>query len=209
MNVDEILKKIEKIIPNSATFNKRIIEHIKTEHFPLIYQSLYEHINHHQESEEFKTLLLKQHYLEIINDVYRTRLSKKGVELIKQKLEEVSDFKKYNEVIEKFAKCNFSNKKKKKPDKDAFSLGTKVLHTFNPDENPILDSVIRKQLKLGNIIDSKLYRNFREAMNNFVVNNPDCFSKNNLKKLNNEFKKYNLKPDFPKMKLLDMALYEK
>jgi hypothetical protein len=207
MNEDEIFKKIKKEIGSFEKFEGNIKKHTKKEHFPLIYQCLYEHLRYPLSTEEFKRLLLKDHYLEIINDVYRTRVSNKSLRIISKRLEKAIDFNEYKVALDKFSRnSKFDDKKL---DKNAYSLGTKVLHTFNPEENPILDKVVRDSLKLGNKIDLELCINFKDAMNTFAEEHKDFFTSNRLKNVHGVFEEYDLNPGFPKMKLLDMAIYKR
>ena len=209
MSQEELILKIEEKIPKSDTFEKRIIYHIQKEYFPLIYQCLYERImpaDHAKFStEEFKELLLKNNYLELLNDIYRTRLSKGAFPIISERLEEVKDFDDYKNVLKQFEGCNPRKNRKA----NAFSFGTKVLHTYNPEENPILDSVIRDNLGITYQLDIDLCVNFKKAMNRFANKHEEYFLFENNNRIKDEFKKFHLKPKFPKMKILDMALYHK
>ena len=149
-----ILKRIKELLPTSQKFKKRIVEHIKKEYFPLIYQCLYERImlsnSKRFSTEDYKRLLRKNNYLKLLNDIYRTRLSEKasGIkasDIILDRLDKIKDFDKYEIVLEQFEKCNPRGNERV----NAFSLGTKVLHTYNPEENPILDSVVRNNLRIN------------------------------------------------------------
>lgn len=212
--IDEskILEKIERLIPNFKTFEKRIIDHVKNKnnnYFPLIYQCLYERIMPMGYSkfstDDFKKLL-NNNYLRLLNDIYRTRISEKAFDIILKRLDKVNNFDDYKVVLEQFQGCNRRGNK----NTNAFSLGTKVLHTYNPEENPIMDSVIRKNLNIKPRLNIDLCMNFKKAMNCFAKKHEKYFSlleNNNHIKL--EFKEFHLKPKFPKMKILDMALYYK
>ena len=207
-----ILEKIEKCIPNFETFENRIITHIQKDYFSLIYQCLYERIMPADYSkfstEVFKKLLLNNNYLELLNDIYRTRLSNKAIFTILERLEEVKDFDDYNNVLKRFKGCN--PRKNGKNPANAFSFGTKVLHTYNPEENPILDSVIRENIEINHQMDIELCLDFRKAMNSFTNTHKEYFSLlDNSDKIKTEFERYKLKLKFPKMKILDTALYKK
>ncbi|MFX1298323.1 MAG: hypothetical protein ACFFD2_26145, partial [Promethearchaeota archaeon] len=169
--------------------------------FPLIYQYIYKQII---KPGDIKKPLNKK-YLKLLNDVYRTRLSNKSFEIILNGLQAIEDFKEYKAVIKKFEKCNPTKKGKK----NAFSFGTKVLHTFNPEKNPIFDSVIKDNINLSYDIDVELCIDFRNAMNDFANDHEKYFLLNNSKRICEEFKKNNLSLNLPKMKILDMALYLK
>ena len=151
----------------------------------------------------YRLFLCENNGLKLLDDIYRTRTSKNNLEGIKKKLNEIKDFKDYSKVLRIFEK-----EKNQYISKNALSLGTKVLHTFDPERNPILDSVVRDALGLHDINEA-LCLEFRNAMNNFIKKNRHYFLLNK----SDEFKiicdKYNLKPFFPKMKLIDMALYMK
>lgn len=206
---DAIFDKIETVVHNKETFENGIITHIQTNHFPLIYQCLYRRIMPDGKlqftTEQFKKLL-NQNYLELLNDIYSTRLSNKGINNVSKELNKVKDFDNYDEVLKLFKDCNPRKIKNGQKPVNAFSFGTKVLHTYNPEENPILDSVIRKTLKIKNM-DICSCADFKEAMTRFAKKHDDyfrSFENNDIVKA--EFEKYNLKANFPKMKILDMAL---
>ncbi len=201
---EKIMEKIEDLIPNHKKFEERVVTHIQKGYFPLIYQCLYERVMPAGYSkfstEDFKKLLRDNHYLVLLNYIYGTRLSNEAFEIILDRLEEIKDFDDYNNVLKQFKKCN----PRKNRMANAYSLGTKVLHTYNPEENPILDSVIRTNLKIKYQPDVELCVNFKKAMNQFANEHKEYFSCDGIKE---EFNKLHLKPKFPKMKLLDMALY--
>jgi len=69
--------------------------------------------------------------------------------------------------------------------------------------------VVRDNLKLGDKIDLELCINFKNAMNTFMKEHKDFFTPNRLKNVHDVFKEYNLNSVFPKMKLLDMAIYKR
>ncbi len=202
-----ILGKIKGLLPDRKKFEERIVEYIKSEYFPLIYQCLYERImppnSKRFSTEDYKRLLRENNYLKLLNDIYRTRLSGRAFDIILDRLDEkVEDFNNYKAVLEQFKKCN------PREDKivNAFSLGTKVLHTYNPEENPILDSVVRNNLGINYQMDIDLCLDFKNAMNNFANSHKEYFSLDNSSTVKTEFKRFKLKIEFPKMKLLDMAI---
>ena len=204
---EEILKKIRSLIPDFKTFEDRIIAHAQNDHFPLIYQCLYERIMPPNQS-QFSTAnfkkLLHNNYLWLLNDIYRTRISKKAFDIILERLDKVKDFNEYEVVLKQFKGCNPRENK----NANAFSLGTKVLHTYNPEENPILDSKVRKELKIYyRDFNIELCLDFKKAMNHFANEHKEDFLCENINRIKDEFKKFHLKPKFPKMKILDMALY--
>ena len=105
--------------------------------------------------------------------------------------------------MKRFEACNPRDNK----NFNAFSLGTKILHTYNPEENPIMDSVIREKLKIGSRLNIDLCLNFKRAMNRFADEYKGYFSSfSKSKRVKDEFQKFHLKPKFPKMKILDMAI---
>ena len=204
---EEILKKIRSLIPDFKTFEDRIIAHAQNDHFPLIYQCLYERIMPPNQS-QFSTAnfkkLLHNNYLWLLNDIYRTRISEKTFDNILEGLDKVKDFNGYEVVLKQFKGCNPRENK----DANAFSLGTKVLHTYNPEENPILDSKVRKELKIYyRDFNIDLCLDFKEAMNRFANEYKGYFSSfRKSNRIKDGFKKFHLKPKFPKMKILDMAI---
>ena len=207
MTQEEIIfKKIRNLIPSFKTFENRVIAHVQNDYFPLIYQCLYERImppNQSQFSTENFKKLLNNNYLRLLNDIYRTRISEKAFDNILEGLDKVKDFNDYEVVLKQFKVCNPRGNK----NFNAFSLGTKVLHTYNPEENPIMDSVIRKKLKIKPQLDIDLCLNFKRAMNRFANEYKGYFSSfRKSNRIKDEFKKFHLKPKFPKMKILDMAL---
>jgi len=151
-------------------------------------------------TEDFK-IVLNNNYLRLLNDIYSTRLSNGAFRNILNRLEKIKDFGVYEIVLAQFHKCN----PKKNGNANAFSFGTKVLHTYNPEENPILDSVVRENLGIGKMnLDFCL--DFKKAMNCFVNKHEEYFSCVNQCRVKDVFREFHLKPDFPKMKLLDMAI---
>ena len=204
---EEILKKIKSLIPDFKTFENRIIAHAQNDHFPLIYQCLYERIMPPNQS-QFSTAnfkkLLHNNYLWLLNDIYRTRISEKTFDNILEGLDKVKDFNGYEVVLKQFKGCNPRENK----DANAFSLGTKVLHTYNPEENPILDSKVRKELKIYyRDFNIELCLDFKEAMNRFANEYKGYFSSfRKSNRIKDGFEKFHLKPKFPKMKILDMAI---
>jgi len=204
---ETIFEEIKNLIPSFETFENRIIAHVQNDYFPLIYQCLYEWItppNQSQFSTENFKKLLNNNYLRLLNDIYRTRISEKAFDIILEGLDKVKDFNDYEVVLKQFKGCNPRGSK----NVNAFSLGTKVLHTYNPKENPIMDSVIRENLKIKSQLDIDLCLNFKKAMNRFANEYKGYFSSfRKSNRIKDEFKKFHLKLKFPKMKILDMALY--
>ena len=202
---EEILKKIKNLIPDFETFEDRVIAHLKKGYFPIIYQCLYERFMPADRSqfstEDFKKILSIT-YLKLLNDIYRTRLSDKAFPRISKRLEEVKDFDDYKNVLKQFEGCN----PRKNGKVNAFSFGTKVLHTYNPEENPIFDSVVRENLGIAYQLDIDLCMNFKKAMNRFANKHEEYFLFEYNNRIKDEFKKFHLKPMFPKMKILDMVL---
>jgi len=207
-----IFKKIDKKIGDFEKYEDRIIAHVQSGYFPLIYQCLYERIIPAKcskfSTENFK-ILLDNNYLRLLNDIYRTRLSKNGLDIVSNRLQEVNNFDDYKSVLHLFEECNpIKYKNGHKDPKNAFSLGTKVLHTYNPEENPILDSVVRKNLRIGDM-NQELCLEFKKAMNRFANGHEEYFSRVNHNSIKDALREFHLKPNFPKMKLLDMAILYK
>ena len=178
-----------------------------------MYQSLYSQLGYEILSgrkfttSQFRTLLIENKFLELINDIYRTRLSEEGFKEISDRLLDVNDFDDYHCALQKFEGCSPAIYKGNKIKKSAFSLGTKLLHYYNPEENPILDSNVRDNLKLGEM-DLELCFEFKRATNSFVERHSDyfgrfCASTSTLQ----ELQKRNMTNRFSKMQIIDMALY--
>jgi hypothetical protein len=213
---DEIYSRIEKRLPNYDTFENLVRKHLEINYFSFAYQSFYTQIGYDQfpdkkfNTYDFKEFVRNNNFVDLVNEIYRTRLSSNGVENIKSRLQEIGNFDDYETALMVFKKCN--PRKYKNGDivvANAWSLGTKILHFYNPQENPILDSVVRENLKIGNM-DAKLCIEFRKATNEFVNDNVDFFdSFLTSSKIKFDLKERGMTYSFSKMGLLDMALYEK
>lgn len=156
-------------------------------------------------TEDFKEILNVK-LLKLLNDIYRTRLSDKAYNIIFERLEEVKDFNDYEAVLKQFKECN----PRKNGKTDALSFGTKLLHTYNPEENPIFDSIIRRNLGIKEQLDIDLCVKFKNAMNRFAEEHKEYFILcENSARVKDEFKNSLLNTHFPKMKMLDMAIYKK
>lgn len=208
-----ILQKLEKRLPNYEMFEEKIRANICSSYFPLLYQSLYSQLEYERLSSrkfttsQFKTLLIENKFLELINDIYRTRLSEEGLKEISNRLLEVDNYEDYYCALQKFEGCNPAMYKGKIIKKSAFSLGTKLLHYYNPEENPILDTYVRDNLKLDEM-DLELCLVFKKAANSFVEKHSDYFSSFYASPLiSHELKKRHMTIRFPKMQIIDMALY--
>lgn len=143
----------------------------------------------------------------LVNDVYGTKLSEPTLEKISIKLLEVDSFEDYKYILQKFERCCPVIRKGKMIERNAFSLGTKLLHFYNPEENTILDSIVRNNLNLGEM-DLGLCFEFKKAVSSFVEEHSDYFSR--LKVSPNflqELEKRHMTNQFPKMQIIDMALY--
>ncbi len=82
------------------------------------------------------------------------------------------------------------------------------MHFYSPNENPILDSVVRNNLGLGDM-SYKICMEFHEAANDFTNKHEDYFEKIiESKTIECELEKRNISNKFPKMAILDMALYQ-
>ena len=191
---DEIYRKIVEQLPKFDKFKDNIKRNISDEgnYFPILYQNIYSSI-----IPPFrKDLLTSKKYLALLNAVYNTHLSNEAYEVILERIKP-KNFDDYSSTLEAFKGCN----PKSNSIADALSFGTKVLHTYNPFKNPILDSVVRGNLGLGRLT-VQLCLDFREAMNRFVESNEKYFSD-----IRDILKEFGLRQDYPVMKVLDMALY--
>ena len=205
-----ILDKIISNIGDKNRFEQGLINHIeKNKYNVIIYQSLYKRFIPKQRNfstNEFKKLLIKKDYLNFINTTYRTRVSEERMNNIAKKLKKINDFNDYTNVLKVFQKNN-----RKTKEKNAFSFGTKVLHWYNPEKNPMLDSVVRDNLKIKYKynMDINLCIDYKKAMNRFAKKYKEHFSVIQSKSMLELLNIYDITPNFPKMKLLDMALYQK
>lgn len=104
-------------------------------------------------------------------------MSREGIKETSRRLHQVKDFDDYEGSLEILKACDtVTYKNGNEIRKDAFSLGTKILHFYNPDENPILDSVVRTNLKIKGEMDKKLCLEFREAAREFAKKNMKTIS---------------------------------
>ena len=68
-----------------------------------------------------------------MNEIYRTRLSSKGIRIIDKRLQDVENLDDYESVLNIFEGCNPTTYKNGTVvNKNAFSFGTKILHFYNP-----------------------------------------------------------------------------
>ncbi len=214
-NQEDIIERLEARFSTYEKFEKCILKHIYKKYFPFVYQSLYNQLgydklkNNKFTTSEFKTLLSENNFLNLVNEIYRTRLSKNASKEIRTRLREVDNFDDYESVLHIFKRCNqIEYKNGRVILKNAFSFGTKLLHFYNPEENPILDSVVRENLRIGEM-NRELCLEFRRATKYFVEKHRDyfdmfCESKN----IAQELEKRHMTNKFPKMEIIDMALYE-
>jgi hypothetical protein len=200
--------------PDYKTFENEILNNIEDSYFPILAHSLYKQLNYPNcesrrlTQEQFNKLLIKNKFVALINDVYRTRVSTKGLEIINDRLSKIDDFEDYETSLLAFKECN-PRKQKNGEIKyvNAFSLGTKVMHFYNPEENPILDSVVRDNLKIDEM-SCEICLNFKDAANEFVEKHQDDFkSFHSSDAIKSEFEERGLTTAFPQMAILDMALY--
>lgn len=173
----QILECFEKRLTDYSKFEEMIIQHIQDNYFALVYQSLYNQFGYEKRvdnkftTSEFKNLLLNNNFVSLINDIYRTRMSWNGIEEINKRLQTVKDFDEYESALSIFKECNATSYNNGTiVSKSAFSLGTKILHFYNPHKNPILDSVVRYNLNIKGEMTLELCLEFKKAANNFVTN---------------------------------------
>lgn len=216
MEQKDVFEKLEMCLKDYKTFEDCIIKCIGTNYYPLVYQSLYvqlgyENLKHNKfKNSDFKKLVRQCNFLDIVNEIYRTRLSKEGIRKITDWINEDNfNFDDYGSALEAFRECNPRNYKNKGPIyANAWSFGTKLLHFYSPNENPILDSVVRNNLGLGDM-SYKICIEFHKAANDFTKKHEDYFEKIiESKNIECELEKRNMSNKFPKMAILDMALYQ-
>ena len=208
-----ILQNLEKRLPNYEKFEETVLANIQSSYFPLIYQSIYNQLGYERfpdgkfTSDQFKKLLVDNNFLGLVNDIYRTRLSEQGLNEISNRLHEVDNFEDYEYVLQKFEYCNPATYKGNEVKKSAFSFGTKLMHFYNPEKNPILDSAVRDNLNLGEM-DLELCFEFKKATNSFAENHNDYFGRLKAsQRVLQELEKRHMTNQFPKMQIIDMALY--
>ena len=216
MEQKDVFEKLEKRLKDYKTFEDYIVKHIGKNYFPLVHQSLYmqlgyENLKHNKfENSDFKKLIKQCNFLELVNEIYRTRVSEEGIGIITNRMNKDNfNFDDYGSALKAFEKCNPRNYKNKDPIcANACSLGTKLLHFYSPNENPILDSVVRNNLGLGDM-SYKLCIEFHKAANDFTKKHEDYFEKIiESKTIEYELEKRHMSNKFPKMEIIDMALYQ-
>lgn len=212
----QILKCFEKRLSDYSKFEEMIIQHLQDNYFALVYQSLYNQLGYEKRvdnkftTSEFKNLLLNNNFVSLINDIYRTRMSWNGIEEINKRLQNVKKFDDYESALRVFKGCNpTSYNNGSIVPKSAFSLGTKILHYYDPQKNPIVDSVVRANLNIKDEMTLELCLEFRKAANDFVTNYSEHFI-NFYKsgRIGQELEKRQMLSNFPIMEIFDMALYE-
>ena len=116
----------------------------------------------------------------------------------------------YESVLNIFEGCNPTTYKNGTVvNKNAFSFGTKILHFYNPQKNPILDSVVRTNLKIIEEMNKQLCLEFRDAAKCFTEKHKDYFDMfYSSKIISQELSKRYMTNNFSTMEIFDMALYE-
>ncbi|WP_342304936.1 hypothetical protein [Methanolobus sp. ZRKC5] len=211
----QILKRLETRLPSCSKFEEMVIKHLQENYFAFVYQAMYIQLGYKERNnkftnQEFKELLSNNNFVDFINEVYRTHLSWEGVKEVKNRLQQVEDFDDYVSSLQAFESCDpITYKNGKEIQKNAFSFGTKILHFYNPDENPILDSFVRTNLKIKGEMDKDLCIEFREGAREFAQLHHDYFVYfNESENIRQELAKRHMTSDFPIMEIFDMALYE-
>jgi len=202
-----ILEKINILIPDYRVFEIKLANHIRENHFPILYQHLYPYLTFSEKrklrTDDFK-MLLHRNCLRLLNDIYKTRLSEDAFDEILKRLDRIDDFTNYRIVLNAFENCN----PRKTGDVNALSLGTKVLHTYAPNSNPILDIRIRQRVLMNASIDINMCCVFKEAMNSFADAHESYFAIEKSSVIVEVLRHHRLTPYFPRMKILDMVLLE-
>ncbi|MFA5396949.1 MAG: hypothetical protein WC346_13150 [Methanogenium sp.] len=179
---DVIFQKLQNYLPDYKTFEARIITNIQDSYFPFVYQSIYMQLGYTNLSTprfnimQFKHILKYNNFLLLVNDIYRTRVSTAGLIELTNRLLDLDSFDNYQLVIQKFEACDPVIYKGKQINRNAFSLGTKIMHFYNPETNPILDSIVRDNLNLGDM-DYVTCIEFNKAMNSFATCYSDYFKR--------------------------------
>ena len=94
MEQKDVLEKLEMCLNDYKTFEDYIIKCIEKNYYPLVYQSLYvqlgyENLKHNKfENSVFKKLVKQCNFLDLVNEIYRTRLSKEGIRKITDRINE-------------------------------------------------------------------------------------------------------------------------
>jgi hypothetical protein len=217
LNRADIVRNIEKRLSSYDNFEDRIVDHLTDNYFAFVYQSFYNKMGYKKKEKLFSTNDYKHfihinNFLDLVNEIYRTRLSRIGLKIISERLQKVEDFEVYKNAINIFEHCNpVTDKHGNTKIKNAFSFGTKILHFYDPEKNPILDSNVRNNIGIKEEMSKELCIEFREAAISFTDNyKDDYFEKFNTsvklkQKLNERF----MITNFSTMEILDMALYEK
>ncbi len=215
MNRIEILKLLETRLPDCSKFEEMVTKHIQENYFALVYQGMYNQLGYKERNnkfntDEFKKLLSNNNFLDFINEVYRTRLSREGVKEVSVRLQQVKSFDDYESALNTFKTCDpVTYKNGNRIKKNAFSMGTKILHFYNPNANPILDSFVRKNLRIKGEMNKNLCVEFREAAREFAIEHKEYFIHfHESDKIQQELSKRHMTDNFPIMEILDMALYE-
>lgn len=201
-------------MPSYEAFENRIHDYLDDNYFPFLYQPLYNQLGYEKmegkkfTTSKFKEIIRRVNFVYLVNDIYHTKVSNKGLENINKSLEEIDDFDDYETTLSIFEKVAPKTIRGKEIEVNAFSFGTKLLHFYDPEKNPILDSVVKQRIKMDIDLDLEFCLEFRKATNRFVEKHPDYFDKFYKSEIivqgfNNMF----LTNKFPKMQIVDMILY--
>lgn len=216
MDRNVIIERLEKRLSSYKDFETMILLHFRINYFSFVYQSFYNQIGYNKSvgkrftTDGFKHFIYTNNFLDLVNEIYRTRLSKNGIKIISERLQDVENFDDYDNAISIFESCNptkYSNGNLKY--KNAFSFGTKVLHFYDPEQNPILDFEVRNNLGIKVEMSKSLCMEFREAAKCFTKKHRDYFEafyKSDI--IAKELDKRHMTNNFSTMEILDLALYE-
>ncbi|MBF0121267.1 MAG: hypothetical protein HQK79_20730, partial [Desulfobacterales bacterium] len=197
-------------------FWEKIKAYFTDNYFQFIYQYLQKNINLivDRDIEKWKRLFSENNLLSLLNDIYRNRLSKKGMINLQSEILKHDNWDDYSDTLKLFIAINPVKVKKENNSqtimKNALSLGTKVLHTYNPYENPIIDDVILNNLVLKKEFAKhgiEFCNDLKEGFNNFAKNKSSYFKL--PEELQIYLKNINIETDIPTMKMLDIALFQK
>jgi len=211
-------------LKNKQIFEQNVCDYFNTNYFQYLYQSLYYSLyisltNYSNcpagylnklnrlfsKKIKFNDLFTNNNFIMLLNDIYSTRLSSVGIDNLKNKLKNYTNWSDYEGTLQLFQKCNPT----KNSNKDAISLGTKVLHVYDPMNNPIVDGVILKTLDLKKLYDNNALIfcvNFQSCVIKFSDNKSDYFELS--KETKTYLKKISINHMIPRMKLLDISLLD-
>lgn len=162
-----------------------ILASLENNYFLIAYQSFYNQIGYENKgkfsaTDDFKDFVFANHFVDFIGRIYNTHISTEGIRIINGRLKKVKNLEDYDIAISIFEKCNPTNDNRGNPIRaNQFCLGTRLLHFYDPEQNPILDNIVKDNLGIkgenGDLLSKTLCIEFREAAKCFVQTHPDYF----------------------------------